>query len=114
MARISEFKDIREARLAEAKLNSEILGAWPDQTVARQLMYIGAALVGSSGVSATLAQVLLHASTLNAYLLSLFAGAGMFIGGLFLLWRDQSRRWSFFGNRMRVFNPHDRFWAVRP
>lgn len=110
---VKAFRDVRDARNADAALNTAVLRAWPEQTVAKQLMYIGAALVGSSGVSATVAQLLLKTNSIGAYLVSIILGGAMFLYGLFLLWRDQGRKWSFFGNRMRVFSPHDRFWTIK-
>ncbi|HEV2317745.1 MAG TPA: hypothetical protein VGV89_09270 [Thermoplasmata archaeon] len=107
------FVELQEARSAEAKLNAQVLDAWPDETVAKTLMYIGAGLIGSAGVTAAIEQSLLPIHFLAGYYIALVVGGALFLSGFGFLWSDQHQKWQFFGNRMRVFYPANRFWRIK-
>jgi hypothetical protein len=95
-------KDLLKARTAEAKLRGAVLAAWPPATLAREMLYLGAAVFGSGGVAYALEGYPgLGFRVLPSIALWGFGGL-IVLEGLRRLRTHESRKWRYFESRLRI------------
>jgi hypothetical protein len=95
-------EDVLRAKAAEAKYRGAVLKAWPPAAVAREMLYLGAALFGAGGAAyALLGYPALDGRIVPPVILWTF-GLGVVLEGLRRLEAHESRRWRYFESNLRI------------